>query len=387
MNNHTIKIVTAILLLFIVSCNFFKSGNSSVNQLPHYSMLDSALIFDYSAASSFEVTPEASAHARRIFLNAIDVFINNKNPEGSLPLFLESIRTEPASDSYLRFGDALLACKYYSDARKAYKMSASLTDNPAPDANLGVAKCMSLMGDTSMAISYLEMAFESFPFDKATIENDPAFSSLNSMPEFKLLIARYLEDEDARLPKLLALFARNFPEAELPFTIQPDSLMSYTWHSSIDYRFADLIPDLSEGEFDRDVSKDFQYYAALKLSEGYKTLIYSSVDMLSDTMNPVHIYMANINNDGELLFQQEIACFCSPLTLKSVEIGTDGKITIREIAQTWKVDPLYKGYSGNEVVKQEVQETKVYSITNTGELVEVVSDYRKAPEVVNVEVR
>ncbi len=388
MKNRKLLFAALVLSLSLSACKYFNRTPSDYSENTNYPMLDSADVFKYGTVRDFKPEPPASNYARRLFLNAIDIFINNKNAVGSLPVFLQSIRIDPQADSYLRYGDALFQAGQIAVATEAYNLSSMLGEGSTPEAHYGLAKCYAIKGDTDRIFYALETALMNFPFERTTIDNEKAFDAFRNHAEFSLLLAKYVEDETKRLPRLLALFEANFPKAALPYSIEPDSLNMAASGKSIDYRFSDLIEDLAEGEFDRDVSKDFQYVASFDVSPSFKTLLYRSVDVISETMNPVHYYLATINNDGELLFQQEVACFCSPLTLKTFTIDAQGKLEVKEILQTWKEDPIYKGYAGNEVVKQEVKEVKQYTITNTGEIAEPTetADYKKAPEVVNVEV-
>jgi hypothetical protein len=120
------------------------------------------------------------------------------------------------------------------------------------------------------------------------------------------------------------------------------------------------------------VEKEYQYAAALPLSEDFKTLIYRTIDYSGeynvDTIFPVHQFVMTIDQDGSVIAEQEIACACSPLTIKTATIDSDGVIEVKEIAQTWKEDPLYKGYAGNEVVKQEVKSVTYFKIWKDGKI-------------------
>lgn len=376
-------------LVFIHACT--SSQQKQAVEQVNYEMLDSASVYDYNILTKYVATTEAFAYAKKLYLNGVDEAFNKKNPEASLPLFLQSLRLQPDPYTYLRYGDALYEVDSYDLALETYNIVGYFNNSEIDaEARFGRARCYAMQGENERALNTLESALSAFPFEKEKVEEEKAFENLKQLEGYKIIMAAFDNDE-LRLKKLLAIFSSNFPAATLPFNIGPDSL-TINNGNTIDYRYTPLVAALNDGDFGREVSREFQYVAAVKLSPDYSSFIYRAVDYVADTMNPITYTLINIDTTGKILGEQEIACFCSPLTIKTLSIAADGLIEVKEIMQTWKEDPIYKGYEGNQIEKQEVKAVTHYKANGAGEIEELeevaedVPDYTKAPEVVQIKV-
>jgi len=350
----------------LAACKFFQNSKTSEQEEANFEMIDSADVFEYSVVRDFKPTLLAQTHARKLYFKAVEQCVNKKDARGSLSVFLQSLRIAPNHETYMKYGDALFAVDSFESARLSYIQASYLDKQLEGPASYGIARCFAMMGNTQSAIYNLESALELFPYEIEQLDKDAAFDAIRDLDVFKILIVKHVGNDEQRKVKLLNLFASNFPEVSAPFEIVDDSLLSAGGGNSIDYRYADFIPALEEAEFSREVGKDFQFIAQLSLQPDFKTLLYRAVDILGDTMNPVFYHAINIDSSGVVLDDMEIACFCSPLTLKKAVVSASGDIEIREVVQTWKDDPIYNGYAGNEVLKQEVKSVISFQITPNG---------------------
>lgn len=372
--------IAVLSLVFIHACT--SSQQKQAVEQVNYEMLDSASIYDYNTATKYVATAEAFTYAKKLYLNGVDEAFNKKNPEASLPLFLQSLRLQPDPYTYLRYGDALYDVGSYTQADEIYSVAMYFTNKEVEaEATYGQAKCNAQTDKIDGALYDLETALSLFPYEKEKIEDEKAFDKLRETEKYKIIMAKAFSDEDSRLKKLLAIFSANFPVATLPYIIGPDSL-TVANGKTIDYRYSLLLPALEEEGFSRDVGRDYQYVASVKLSPEYNSYIYRAVDYMADTMNPIHYTLINIDTTGTILGEQEVACFCSPLTIKTLSIAADGLIEVKEIAQTWKEDPIYKGYEGNSVEKQEVKEVKYFKAMSDGVVLEDANAATTASESV-----
>jgi len=368
MKNTIILLNICLSLLLLSNCNSTPKPAATVQS---FAMLDSASLYIIDSVSNFEPTQDAIVEAKKLYLKAIDVAVNNKKPTESLSYFLNSLRIAPDAHTYIAYANALFDIERYTDARRTFWITMAVFDSPEIDgsAYYGEAKCYAKLGDSENAISDLKDALRIFPYSKETIDEESAFDDIRELEDFKFAMAESFSDEQEVKQRLLAIFDAGFAKYNLPYSITVDSL-PVSEGQSIDYHYASLVEELGEGEFSRDVSRDFQYVASLPLSPNYKSYVYRAVDMISENYNPVEYTLVNIDTLGNILSQQVIACSCSPLTLKAVTIASDGVIEVKEIAQTWKEDPLYKGYEGNQVEKQEVKDVKFFKAMADGTILE-----------------
>ena len=361
-----IKLIAIFLLaLSLGGCKYFSHKAAPLETAVNFPMLDSADIFIGNVVDNFSVSPDAVVYARKVYLNAIDMFVNKKDAKGSLPLFLQSIRISPEHFTYFKYAEALYADANYDMAEKAYQYLKYRDETMKADASLGMARCAGMTSDTSSTLMYLEEALQAYPYDVKELAKDKAFEKVKDHEVFKLLMTKYDSDEEHRTVALLKLFAKKFHKAGLPYSIPPDSLGKHTG-KEIDFRYAAFIEGMTDGQFSREVQKEYQYMAELDLSPVYHTFIYRTVNYNGDTIFPVHQFLLTVDSTGTTRGMQEIACSCSPLTIKTAEIDSNGVVEIKEIAQTWKEDPIYKGYAGNEIVKQEVKDVKYYMVMENG---------------------
>lgn len=369
MKNTAILLSITASLLLLVNCN---STPKPVATVQSFAMLDSASVYDTDSIRNFEPTSDAVVEAKKLYLKGIDVAVNNSKPAESLTYFLKSLRIAPDQYTYLAYADALFESESYELAKQTYTVAMYAYNGAEIDgpAEYGSAKCEAMQGNIEDAINDLRNALSTFPFSKETVEEERAFDNLRETEQYKLAMAEVFSNEQELKQRLLTIFDAGFAKYNLPYSIGVDSL-PVSEGQSIDYRYASLVEELGEGEFSRDVSRDFQYVASLPLSPNYKSYVYRAVDMISENYNPVEYTLVNIDTLGNILSQQVIACSCSPLTLKAVTIAADGVIEVKEIAQTWKEDPLYKGYEGNQVEKQEVKGVTYYKAEANGEIVEL----------------
>ena len=160
------KIKTAALIaslfLLVGSCKYFKHNDldeSSVN----YPMLDSASVFDSEAGHKFHPSPEATVYSRKLYLKAIDLFVNKKKTKESLPLFLLSLRIAPEAYTYFKYAEALYTDGQYKPASEAYVISYYFDQTIKPDGLLGRSRCNAMQNDTINALYDLEWALKEYP--------------------------------------------------------------------------------------------------------------------------------------------------------------------------------------------------------------------------------
>lgn len=361
-------ILTALVLL-TGACKYFKHNTDATTTVVNYPMLDSVSVFNYPVVVNFFPSPEAIVYARKLYLNAIDLFVNKKNGKESLPLFLQSLRIAPQAFPYYNYAEALYACEDYTRADKAYGISRALDETIKADAMMGSARCHAIMGDTSQMLSCLVDALAGYQHETEAITGDKAFEKYKDLEGFKILLVKYTQTDVDQVQALFALFIKNFHTAAFPYSIPPDSVAVHSGRQ-IDFRYADFVPGMKDGAFSRSVERDYQYMTALSVPGDFKTFVYRSVDFNGDTLYPVHQYIMTISQDDTVIASQEIACACTPLTIKTATVDSSGFIEVKEIMQTWKDDPRENGYTNNEVTKQEVKATTFYQIGTDGKITE-----------------
>ncbi len=355
-----------------------------------YPMLDSADIYDMGSIEAWRPTGDAIVYARKVYLNAVDRYANQKDTRSSLPLFLRALRIAPEPVMYLRYGEALLQDTQYELAFST-AMMAQRDSTLAPDADMLAARSAAHLDAQEYAM-FLAMALQSGKFDIREVAAYSDFDSLRDQDDFKVMLARYDYSNEQRRQALMTLFGRSFPRQGLPFAIEADSLRTESYRY-IDYMFDDIIPELGgmDSKFSRGTEQSFQYVAELPGGAGFSTFVYRSVNYVltsEEDREPYHYFLMTVDTTGQRIDQIELACACSNLRIATATIDTTGLIAVRSIRQTYRYNPVDSGYEHNEVVKQEPTGITYYRITAGGKIEQqdkpatAVNEPPRAPEVI-----
>lgn len=350
--------------LFASACGLFGHKPSGAADYP---MIDSADIIKTTVIDTFRPSEKAIAFAVKEYFDAVQMLDSKKDAEASLPWFLNSIRIAPEPYKYQKYADALYATGRYKEASEIYQFCTERGPGNEGEARMGLARCMGMMGNDQV-MWLLQGALQDFPFDVREIETDKAFEKIKDSEEFKVLMAKYILDDKGRKKALMAMFEKNFPKTALPYSIVQDSLYKFNEKQQLDGSYMIFIPDLVAANYPDEGYKSFEGMAKLDISPAFSTYIFRSLSYQGDTLRPVHHFLITIDQNDTMIAQQEIACGCTPLTIKTATIDSSGLIEVKEYARTWKNDPVYHGYKDNAITGQELKSTTYFEIDTSGHI-------------------
>lgn len=371
----TLLLICSIAVL-VMGCKFSQQQKATtappIQLSAEFPMLDSASVFDQDSLDAWHPSADAIVYARKVYLNAVDRWANQKDTKGSLPLFMRALRIAPEPVMYLRYAEALHSDQQYVSAYWAagYVWHDSTL---VPDAAMVTARCLVHMAQPPTPDSYQEELVTALSSGKFDVKEVAAYSDFDSVREdedFKIIIAKYDFTNEQRKRALLGLFRCNFPQQGLPFAIIDDSLRTDSYRG-IDFMFDDIIPDLGgvSAEFSRMTERSFQYVAELPSGPGFHTFVYRSVNYVTEEgLPPVNYYLMTVDTSGQNIDKIDLACACCPINIAIATIDTTGLIAVTSLRQTYRQDPLKVGYEGNEVVRQEPKGTKYYRINSHGKI-------------------
>jgi hypothetical protein len=357
-------LLVVIILSALVACKFAQH-NKAVTTEVNYPMLDTTAVFDSAKVAAWRPTPAAKEYARKLFLNGIDLYVNQHKTEESLPYFYKSARIAPDAYTYLKLGEVAYRCGRF-DLTDALTI-AKHDPNTKPFAEMWEAKVsFSMMFDD---LSPLEQALKDYPWDMKAVAEDTDFANISDRTEFKLLMAKYSTTPDKRQMTIFRMFESNFPKGSLPYEIIADSL-DVKGGNNIDFMYADIIPALKDGsgEFTRGVSKSYEFVAEVPVPGPFHTFVYRALSFY-EPMNPVKYYTATVDTMGNNIDALETGCFCSPQKIQTLQIDSAGNITLQTYKQEWKYDPLDSGYEHNSVTKRESLEVTRFAIQKDGKII------------------
>lgn len=373
---------TKILLFFAIAAMIAGCKNSQapkaaptappVDLTYEYPMLDSASILVSDSVERWHPSGDAIVYARKVYLNAVDLWANKKDVKGSLPLFVRALRIAPEPVIYLHYAEALLQDTQYAQAAAAasfvYQDSTLSADAAMVSARSGIH-----LGYTEY-YDDLAFALSSGKFDVREVLDYPDFQVVRDREDFRILLTKYDFTNEQRRHALMGIFRKNFPKYDLPYAIGSDSLRSRSL-SQIDFLFDDIIPELGglTAKFSRMTEQTYQYVAMLPDRPGFYTFVYRSVNEIPTTQEeallpPMSYYLMTVDTLGKSIDKIDFACSCTPLTIATATIDTTGLIAVQSIRQTYKYNPTDSGYENNEVIKQEPKEIKYYRINSQGKI-------------------
>jgi len=361
--------ILSAIALFILSCTGEK-GSTAGGKFLTPKVVDKLMAENYIFRSDtvYNIMARASkaqvTKSKQLFMQGLDLYINQKNAAASIKVFRESILYCPDPKTYNYLANA------YIDVADSVLADSALNIfyEPEPDMFYTTARLAALKKDTGMAIGNLTEAFGYGFSNKKRLMNDKIFDFIRSQRAFIALVVTYLEDETKLKESLFKTFLASAPELKLPFEMQKDSI-SYTGieTGSINYDFAAFISGMEDSRFSRDVSNEYYMVGHFDAGNKITAVLYKSVTVIAD-MPPVEVKLATFDSLGNLLDEKIFAQYSLPTTLFTGSIDANKNVSITELEMKWKNDPAEEGYEGNECTGAELVKETRYRIGPDGKL-------------------
>lgn len=347
----TIGIIGLALILYACSGN--KEAVSS--KIEYKETIPFSLLkeFIYNEGAIKQAIESASntqkAESRKLFLKGLDLLINKQQAAASLEFFETSILFYPDAKNYYYLTLAHIKNNNADLADSANTVLYQLSYEPYYESVFNSALISALKKDSSMTLALLDESIMMGFLNKDKIENEPLFDFIRETPGFQSLMVSTFNDEGKLRQKLFQSFVKYFPDLKMPYEISLDSTHVFNFHQYINYDYAPFIPGMDEGRFSRDVTNEYQFVGKIKMEFGY-AFIYKSFLAIADTLNPVKTFIATYDTLGNMIQNEMISCYCSPLTRVSLLTENEYVFNTIEYIIQWEMDPLEKGYAGNKMI-------------------------------------
>lgn len=355
------------------SCNFSErhSGKEPSLQETITSLAESEL-YDFNKVTAYAsgIIEDRKLDAKQKFLKAIDEYRNNKKPELAVPLFKESLLIFPDAKAYYELGNALLDLKQYAEAVHAYHMAEQLDYQPNAKVLYNLACGYSLLENEEKALKYIQLAIENGYNNIKHLLTDADLAFVRKSPRFNKVYEEAMGGAGDSDEALFELFAMNFKEAKLPFTLTSETSQKVNYENSMAYDFERFVPQMRDAQFSRDVGDEFYYLAKIKQTSNYTLLIYSGVMVWADPP-PVYHYLTSYDKKGKIISQIEFAgLFGTPDQIKEGSIGNDLSITVKTFDQQWEKDPFEHGYKNNKLLQKTESSSITFRLDDKGKITE-----------------
>lgn len=363
------------VLTLLFSCSSEKNntvGGKFLSTKVVDKVLSEKYIFNHdSVYATFErATRDQITKGKQLFMQGLDLYINQKNSAGAIKSFRESVLYYPDYKTYNYLANA------YIDLTDTIHADSSIMFDGMGDyeTDYTLARLSAVKKDSAEAISSLGNAFASGFNNKKRFENDKVFDYLRNERGFISLIVTYMKN-DAKLKEMLfKSFLASAPELKLPFVMMKDSIFEPDMQAmykmnTINYDFAAFIDGMEDSRFSRDVSNQYFMVGHFDAGNNMQAVIYKKVIIMADTLPPVEVKMATFDSLGNLIEEITFGQFTLPETLLTGTIDENKVITLKESKMKWKNNPLDEGYAGNEYEGEELVSEKKYEINNAGNIV------------------
>jgi len=370
---HLLQILFLGSLVGLYSCNLSGRQTNTNNPLTEtVTSLSDTEIYDFNKVKAYAsgIVEDRKLDAKQKFLKAIDEYRNNKKPQLAVPLFKESLLIFPDAKAYYELGNALLDLKQYTEAIQAYHMAEQLDYQPNAKVLYNLACGYSLLEKEEEALKYVQLAIENGYNNRKHMLTDKDLSFVRKSPRFNKVYESAMGGAGDPDEALFELFATNFKQAKLPFTLTSETSQQINFENAMAYDFEKFVPQMRNAQFSRDVGDEFYYLAMIRQTTEYTLLVYSGASVWSEHP-PVYHYLTSYDKKGKIISQVEFAgMFGTPDQSMEGNITSDLSVTVKTFDQQWEKDPYEYGYKNNKLLQKTESSSMVYRVDNTGKITE-----------------
>lgn len=330
--------------------------------------------FDAALAFSESVPDSVQESSKKIFLNAIDLYRNKKNPEGAIVEFKKSLILFPDAKSYYELGNALLDTKNYAEAISSYHMAEQMDFNPLANVLYNLACAYSMSENGPEALKYIQLAIENGYGNKKHMLSDSDLEFARNLSDFTKVYESAMSGASSPESAMFDLYVSGFPQSNFPVVMTALQTQKVKFKNSIAYDFESFIAEMVNPNFSREVGDEFYYLALLKETENFTALIYAGKQVMYQ-QPPVYHIVATYNKNGKLIDKLEIGGYhYYEDPMKAYKITEDLKIEMNEFEVVFEKDVDEFGYEKNPMTVNELLTSRKFLIDANGKIKQTDGD-------------
>ncbi|MFZ5553533.1 MAG: tetratricopeptide repeat protein [Bacteroidota bacterium] len=361
-------IYAAAASLLLVACGGEKKEQEKPKEKAE--TLKEADIYNFQVVEGYtqNVHDTIMTDAKKLFLNAIDIYRNKKDAAGSIAEFKKSLVKYPTAKTYYELGNALIDAQNYKEAIESFHMAEKMDYNPLSKVLYNLACAYSLNENGEQALKYVQLAIENGYNNAGHLLTDADLEFARKDPEFmdvyQTAMSGALDPETA----LFDLFEVSFAQAVLPMSMGPEQTQKVQFTNSIAYDFESFVAEMVNPNFSRDVGDEFFYLAKVAENENYIALIYGGAQMMYERP-PVYHILATYTSRGKLIDKIEIGGYhYYEEPMKGYKIDDKLNIEVNEYELVFEKNVDEYGYDDNRVIENQLLNTKKFKITDGGKI-------------------
>lgn len=352
----------AIGLLFLLACGGKATQNGISVPLTEADLFN----FDKVTAHVAGLSDGDKSEAKQSFLKAIDEYRNKKSAEKALPLFTQSLLKAPDAKTYYEYGNALADIKDYPKAIEAYHMAERMDYSPLSKVLYNLACVYSLGKEEDNALKYLELAIQNGYTNGEHIMADPDMAFARESDRFKYVYETAMSGASSPEKALFDLYLSEYKEVSFPYTLGGEASQNLTFGEAIGYDYEDLVPDMRDTRFSRDVGSEFYFVARFPKTEAYVLTLYAERSYWMEKP-PIDYFLCSYSPDGKLIDHMAVAGYpFFDTELKGLKLKNANAFEVEKYATTWEKNVEEFGYDENRIVKRELLGSTAYRIGADG---------------------
>ncbi len=301
-------------------------------------MFDEDKVYDHLFDAEETDHDSAMSRAKNLFLDGLDWYRNKRNVNKGIKLFIESAITYPEAKTYSELGNAYLDVREYDKARQSYLVALKLNYFPLSNLYYNLAVCESMLSPKGEynydGAEYLEKAILNGFADKDKLDRDTRLNSVKQTAQYREMYLAHFSDEHARDQIFVDMYIQSFPELTLPYTIKNEDVYNYGTEN-LAYDFSRFVDEMENSSFGRDVSNEFYAIGKPIQNDSFFAVIYASVELVADTLQPVYTYLVTYTPNGQEISKILFSCNCSAEKGKSGNISASNEIVVTDFEREW----------------------------------------------------
>lgn len=310
--------------------------------------------------------------SNNLFLKGLNAFRNEKNLDSADYYLRQSILKEPTAKAYFELGNVYMDKKKYDDALLSFGLAEQLDYEPFSKILYNKACLYSLKEETELSGKYLEYSIQAGYNNLDHIQKDSDLEALRNTYHFKQALKKGMRGMSDAENLFWLQFKKQFSKTQFPVTLKAN----IEWEEleqlgTISYEYEKYISEMRDEEFSREVSKMFYHYLQPYETDNYVSVVYIVRDEYMGDLAPLTYRLATFTHEGKLIDKKEISGRTSlGKEIKEAKLLKGGVIEVNIYNPIYKNDPDEVGYYDNPIVKKNLIDKKIITISKAGRITE-----------------
>ena len=346
-------------------------GNHEHKKASAFHYLNKEIIFNRDSVNNFlaDVSEKQIDSSKAVFLKAVDLLKNGKNPNAAIESFLQSLSIYPAANTYYELGNAFLQQKEWQKGLQSFEMAEAMGFTPIGSALFGQASCYAEMDSSEKTYTYLRAAIQSGFVDRVKILNNPHFANYINDGYLITIYNEAMSGNGDPDEILWQGYSQDFTQAAFPLKVDSGSFRRMGEPNIISYDYEKFVPEMRDNKFSRDVGSEYFYVNKIMQTELYNVVLYGCRSYEYEGA-PVHYILASFDSKGKLIDKMIVGgAKTFDDNYKEFTAQSHNRFLVEEYKNSYEKSIEEEGYANNKIVNRSLVATHHFAIDGNGKFV------------------